>query len=138
MVEIIPGVRVYDLKIIPTENGFVRHGIKNTDSDYNKFGEMYFSVVKSGRINGWKLHKTNSCNIIVTCGEILFYFKLAAKGSKITELVAGPETRHVRIAIDPGVYFAFRGLGKGSSVLLNFMNGLHDRHETESIKFQDI
>ena len=53
----IQGVEIVPLKVIPDERGRVMHMLKATDKYFEKFGEIYFSVVYPNVIKGWHLHK---------------------------------------------------------------------------------
>ena len=43
-------VLISSLKKIPTKGGDIYHGLKNSDSDFNGFGEAYFSNIEFNNI----------------------------------------------------------------------------------------
>lgn len=135
MVEVIEGVRVHDLRIIPTQNGLVRHASKKIDDDFHGFGEAYFSIINKGRINGWKKHKKNTCTLIAAHGAVKFYFKNPNVSERVVEMCTDVEKHYARIVIDPGVMFAFESISENPSIILNVMNNIHDANETINIEF---
>ena len=53
----IEGVIFTPLSIIETEGGNVLHAMKASDVGFSSFGESYFSIIESGVVKGWKLHR---------------------------------------------------------------------------------
>ena len=61
---LIEGVVITPLKQIPDERGNVMHMFRSDDPEFEKFGEIYFSVIFSGMVkmkyssdlfvSGWK------------------------------------------------------------------------------------
>ena len=66
----IQGVSIHPLKQIPDERGKVMHMLRRDDPWFEKFGEIYFSVVYPGVIKGWHLHKVMVLNYAVVSGAI--------------------------------------------------------------------
>ncbi len=66
----IDGVLIIPLKQIPDERGKVMHMLRCNDPHFEKFGEIYFSVVYPRVIKGWHLHKKMTLNYAVITGMI--------------------------------------------------------------------
>ena len=66
----IEGVKVIPLRQIPDERGKIMHMLRADDPHFEKFGEIYFSVVFPGVVKGWHLHKEMTLNYAVVSGNI--------------------------------------------------------------------
>src|SRR5215510_13008959 len=69
-VSMIHGVLVHPLRQIPDERGKVMHMLRCDDPHFERFGEIYFSVVYPGVIKGWHLHREMTLNYAVVAGTI--------------------------------------------------------------------
>ena len=121
-------ILVTPLKRIPTAGGDVLHALKNSDTGFNGFGEVYFSWVEQGAIKAWKCHERMTLNLIVPVGEVSFVFHLTnQKISFRTENIG--EERYLRLTVPPGIWFGFKGLTSGYSLLTNVIDLEHDPDE---------
>ena len=121
-------ILVTPLKRIPTVGGDVLHALKKTDAGFDGFGEIYFSWVEQGAIKAWKYHKRMTLNLVVPVGEVSFVFHLTnQKNNFRTENIG--EERYVRLTVPPGIWFGFKGLTSGYSLLMNVIDLEHDPHE---------
>ena len=124
----LDGIIVTPLKRIPTVGGDVLHALKETDSGFDGFGEIYFSWVEQGAIKAWKYHKRMTLNLVVPVGEVSFVFHLTnQKNNFRTENIG--EERYVRLTVPPGIWFGFQGRGSGQSLLMNLADMAHDPDE---------
>jgi len=121
-------ILVTPLKRIPTVGGDVLHALKKTDAGFDGFGEIYFSWVEQGAIKAWKYHKRMTLNLVVPVGEVSFVFHLTnQKNNFRTENIG--EERYVRLTVPPGIWFGFKGLTSGYSLLMNVIDLEHDPDE---------
>ena len=121
-------ILVTPLKRIPTVGGDVLHALKNSDTGFNSFGEVYFSWVEHGAIKAWKYHQHMTLNLVVPLGEVSFVFHIKdQKNSFRTENIG--EKRYVRLTVPPGIWFGFQGIGSGKSLLMNLADMAHDPDE---------
>jgi len=118
----IKGVLVVPLKQIPDERGKVMHMLRADASHFDKFGEIYFSVVYPGAIKGWHLHKRMTLNYAVVSGMIKLVLYDPREDSpsrgEITELFVG-EDNYVLVQIPPGVINGFKGVGTKPAIVAN-------------------
>lgn len=128
------GVTLSPVKQIFNPKGSVFHAIKKSDVGYDGFGEAYFSTVHYGVVKGWKKHKRMTLNLIVPCGAIEF----VCFDGKLFQQVVLSQENYQRLTIRPGVWVAFRGIGKGLNLLLNVANIQHDPEEFESCSLEEI
>ena len=121
-------ILVTPLKRIPTVGGDVLHALKKTDAGFDGFGEIYFSWVEQGAIKAWKYHKRMTLNLVVPVGEVSFVFHLTnQKNNFWTENIG--EERYLRLTVPPGIWFGFKGLTSGYSLLMNVIDLEHDPDE---------
>jgi len=121
-------ILVTPLRRIPTVGGDVMHALRNSDSGFNGFGEVYFSWVEHGAIKAWKCHKHMTLNLVVPLGEVSFVFHLTnQKNNFRTENIG--EDRYVRLSVPPGIWFGFQGRAFGRNLLMNLADMTHEPEE---------
>ena len=120
-------ISLYPLKKIHLEGGDILHALKESDSGYNKFGEVYFSEIKFNAIKAWKLHKSMTLNLVVPFGNVLFVFYLDDEDSFI-EVKIGEEN-YQRLNVPPGIWFGFKGLNESGSLIMNLADMEHNPNE---------
>ena len=121
-------ILVTPLKRIPTVGGDVLHALKNSDTGFNSFGEVYFSWVEQGAIKAWKCHQRMTLNLIVPVGEVSIVFHLTnQKNNFRTENIG--EERYLRLTVPPGIWFGFQGIATERSLLTNLADMAHDPDE---------
>ena len=121
--------RLTPLQIIPTSSGDVLHGLTVDDHDFTGFGEAYFSLINSRAVKGWKKHLRADCNLLVPFGSVRFYVKTGENNIKWFDIGA---SSYSRLFIPCGTIFAFEGLFKPYSVILNISSLKHDPNEVIS------
>ena len=128
----IEGVRVLPLKQIADERGRIMHMLRATDPHFDRFGEIYFSVVHPGVVKGWHLHTLMTLNYAVISGTIklVLYDDRAGSPSRgeIMDLFPG-ESHYVLVTIPPGVWNGFKGVGMTSAIVANCATHPHDPDE---------
>jgi len=130
--------KISDLKIISNQSGNVRKILDVDCESFYGFGEAYYSEIKYGNIKGWKMHAEMTLNLTVSYGKVKFVI-IENKGSRIkfNEYVIS-NTNHQRITIEPNVWFAFQGLEKPVSVVLNIANIKHNDIESQTRNLEDF
>jgi dTDP-4-dehydrorhamnose 3,5-epimerase len=132
-------VYVNSLLRIETDGGDVLHALKQSDNGYAGYGEAYFSWVDEGSVKGWKRHKQMIMNLIVPVGHVRFVFRgLNNQGIPAFQVEEIGESRYVRITVPPKIWFAFQGLGKNKSLVLNIANISHDPNEIDRLPLTEI
>lgn len=130
--KMIEGVVIKKLKKIVDERGSVRHMLKRTDKEFNRFGEIYFSSVYPGMVKGWHIHKKMELNYATVVGKIKLVLYDDRKGSKtrgsLMEIVMG-EKNYLLVKVPKMVWNGFLGLGEIESVVANCASLPHDPKE---------
>ena len=128
----IEGVHIRPLKQIPDERGKVMHMLRCDDPWFDKFGEIYFSVVYPGVIKGWHLHKRMTLNYAVVAGRIKLVLYDDREGSptrrEVVELFTG-EDNYALITIPPGIWNGVKGIGVTPAIIANCASEPHDPEE---------
>lgn len=119
---------VTDLNRIIVSGGDVLHAMRTDSPGYNGYGESYFSKIEPGAIKAWKKHSEMTLNLVVPLGMVRFVFTDADGNFLIKEI---GEQNFARLTVPPGIWFGFKGLGNGESLILNISNILHDSNEVE-------
>jgi dTDP-4-dehydrorhamnose 3,5-epimerase len=114
--------KIKEKKILNLKGNLFRI-IKNKSSGYKGFGEAYFSWIKYGNVKGWKKHYKMTLNLVVPVGKVQFVF-FSEKKKVFKSIIIG-EKNYYRLTIPPKIWFAFKGLSKKKSLILNFANITH-------------
>ena len=123
------GIILTPLKKIYHPKGDILKGITKSDSEFNEFGEAYFSVINQGDIKGWKKHTKMISNLIVVVGEIEFVFH--NENTKEFFNIKMSQNNYKRLTVKAGLWMAFRGIEK-HNILFNLSNIEHDPNEVIS------
>lgn len=128
----IQGVEFHPLKQIPDERGRVMQMLRRDDPWFERFGEIYFSVVYPGVVKGWHLHKVMTLNYAVIVGRIKLVLYDEREDSpsrgKLQEVFAG-EDNYCLITVPPNVWNGFKGLGVEPAVVANCATEPYDPSE---------
>lgn len=128
----IEGVSIRPLRQIPDERGKIMHMLRRDDPWFDKFGEIYFSVVYPGVIKAWHLHKTMILNYTVVSGMIKLVLFDDREGSatkgELQEIFTGEEAYSL-ITIPPAVWNGFKGCGVKPAIVANCATEPHDPAE---------
>lgn len=132
----IEGVVIKELKQIPDERGKIMHMLREDDSHFEKFGEIYFSVVYPGVVKGWHLHKRMVLNYAVVSGMIKLVLYDGRKDSStygmIQEIFMG-EDNYILVKIPAGIINGFKGIGIKPAIVANCASIPYDPEEITRI-----
>lgn len=132
----IEGVIVKLLKKIPDERGCIYHMLRSDDPNFEKFGEIYFSIVYPGVIKGWHLHEKMTLNYAVIQGMIKLVLyddreNSLTKGN-LMELYIGEENYNL-VKIPPKIWNGFMGIGTKPAIVANCSTIPHDPKEIKRV-----
>jgi len=130
----IEGVQIIPLKKIPDERGAIMHMLRCDEPHYEKFGEIYFSLIYPGVIKGWHLHKIMTLNYAVPSGTIKLVLydgrKNSATYGQVQEIFMGADN-YCLVKVPPMVWNGFKGIGTIPAVVANCATIPHDPAEIE-------
>jgi dTDP-4-dehydrorhamnose 3,5-epimerase len=132
----IQGVEIFPLKRIQDERGIVMHMLKETDPHFQKFGEIYFSVIFPGVIKAWHLHSRMTINYAVVVGNIKLVVFDQRPDSKtkgqLQEIFFG-QVNYQLVRVPPGVVNGFTAVGGDKAIVANCADIAHDPDEITRI-----
>ena len=132
----IDGVVVTPLKQIPDERGKIMHMLRSDDPQFERFGEIYFSMVYPGAIKAWHLHTKMTLNYAVVAGmvKLVLYDPRPSSPTKgeVQEIFLG-EHNYARVKIPPGIYNGFKGVGTAPALVANCSTIPHDPAEIQRL-----
>lgn len=130
----IDGVIIKTLRKIPDERGCIYHMLRSDDPDFEKFGEIYFSLVYPGAIKGWHRHREMTLNYAVIVGmiKLVIYDDRPSSPTKgnLVEFFIGEEN-YSMVKIPPGLWNGFKGIGNKQAIVANCSTHPHRPDEIE-------
>ncbi|MBA2283595.1 MAG: dTDP-4-dehydrorhamnose 3,5-epimerase family protein [Actinomycetota bacterium] len=130
----IEGLVVTPLRRIPDERGAVFHMLREDSPTFERFGEIYFSMVYPGAIKAWHLHTEMTLNYAVPVGMVKLVCYDDRPGSptngNLVELHVG-ELNYVLVTIPPHVWNGFKGEGANPALVANCSTVPHRPDEIE-------
>ena len=132
----IDGVVITPLRQIPDERGKIMHMLRSDDPQFERFGEIYFSMVYPGAIKAWHLHTKMTLNYAVVAGmvKLVLYDPRPSSSTKgkVQEIFLG-EQNYARVKIPPGIYNGFKGVGTVPAIVANCSTIPHDPAEIQRL-----
>jgi dTDP-4-dehydrorhamnose 3,5-epimerase len=129
-------VLVNPLARIPDERGAILHMLREDHDAFERFGEIYFSLVYPGVVKGWHIHKRMTLNYAVPLGmvKLVCYDDREDSPTRgvVQELHIG-ELNYQLVTIPPGVWNGFKGEGTSPALLANCATEAHDPDEIERL-----
>lgn len=68
--DLIQGVKVKELKVIPDERGRLMEMLRVDDEIFAGFGQVYLTTTNPGVVKAWHLHKQQTDNVVCVAGMI--------------------------------------------------------------------
>ena len=130
----IEGVRIKRLKVIPDERGFLMEMMRDDDEFFQKFGQVYLSVVYPGVVKGWHYHKRQTDHFVFVKGmaKVVLYDTRPDSKTKgeINEFFMG-ENNPILLVIPPLVLHGMKGIGTEPAYLINVPTHHYDYKEPD-------
>ncbi len=118
----IEGVRTKRLKVIPDERGLLMEMLRDDDDIYQKFGQVYLSVVYPGVVKGWHFHKRQTDHFVFVKGMAKVVLVDTRESSptkgEVDEFFMG-ENNPILLVIPPFVLHGMKGIGTEAAYLVN-------------------
>ncbi len=133
----IDGVILKPLKVIPDERGFLMEILRNDDPFFQKFGQVYLTVVNPGVVKGWHFHRQQTDHFCVVKGMSKVVLYDSREGSltfgEVNEFFLGEQNRTL-LVIPPLVLHGMKGVGTEPAFLIN--TPTHPYHYKEPDEFR--
>src|SRR6059036_650875 len=118
----IEGVKIKRLKVIPDERGLLMEMMRDDDEFFQKFGQVYLSVVYPGAVKGLHYHKKQTDNFVFVRGmaKVVLYDRREGSPTRgdINELFLG-EQNPILLVKPHFVLHGMKGIGTESAYLVN-------------------
>jgi len=127
-------VALVSLRIIGDERGAVMHMLRADSPFFTRFGEVYFSEVRSGSVKAWKRHKQMTQRLAVPVGRVLFAVfdnREASLQPQVTEYELGRPDAYRLLVIPPMIWYGFQGISKEAAIIANCPDLPHDPDEMD-------
>lgn len=119
---IIEGVRIKKLKVIPDERGRLMEMLRNDDDFFEKFGQTYMTTTYPGVVKGWHFHKIQADNFVVIKGMMKVVLYDARKDSstsgEINEFFMG-EHKPVLLHVPTYIYHGWKCISETEGMVIN-------------------
>jgi len=133
----IEGIKIKQLKIIPDERGFVMELLRSDDEIFDKFGQVYLSVAYPGVVKGWHYHKlqTDYFTIVKGMMKVVLYDhrKESQTYGQINEFFMG-EQNPMLLVIPPYVVHGMKAIGTEPGYLINCPSLPYDRKSPDEYR----
>lgn len=125
----IEGVKIEELRVIPDDRGYLMEMLRADSPDFEKFGQVYLTVVYPGVVKAWHSHTKQTDNFVCVSGmaKVGLYDAREdspTKGEKMT-VVMGWQ-RQLRLTIPPGVCHGFTPVGTEPAAIINIPTEVYD------------
>jgi dTDP-4-dehydrorhamnose 3,5-epimerase len=132
--DMIHDVVIRELKIIKDGRGQVMHMMRADAPNFDRFGEIYFSLATSGAVKAWKRHREMTLNLAVPLGTIRLVLADLREGSPscgtILQLDIG-EDNYCLVTIPPGIWSGFKCVSNTTAIVANCATLPHDPEEID-------
>ncbi len=120
--ELIKGVKIKKLKVIPDERGRLMEILRNDDELFIKFGQIYITTVYPGVTKAWHYHENQTDNMTVLKGmaKIALFDNREDSPTKggINEFFVG-EHNPILVQVPRMVYHGFKCISEEEAIVLN-------------------
>lgn len=118
-------------------DGDVLHYLRADSPHFTKFGEVYCSTVRGGAVKAWKRHHAMTQRLVVPSGRLIFAIYDTRPDSStnggVMEIEMGREAYGL-LVLPPLLWYGFKGLGGGESIIVNCPDIAHDPSEVDRLE----
>jgi dTDP-4-dehydrorhamnose 3,5-epimerase len=133
----IDGVKLEELKVIPDDRGYLMEMFRSDSPDFERFGQVYLTVVYPGVVKAWHYHKKQTDNFVCVAGMAKVALHDAREGSptcgETNTFVIGHQ-RQRRLSIPAGVYHGFTAVGPDPASIINIPTELYDYENPDEFR----
>jgi dTDP-4-dehydrorhamnose 3,5-epimerase len=134
----IDGVVWRPLRVIEDARGAVLHMFRDDSPLSAVIHEVYFSEIQPSAVKAWKRHRRMTQRLAVPVGRVDFVLYDDRDGSPtrggILRMTMGRPDAYGLLVIPPGVWYGWRNVHDGPSLIANCADLLHDPAESENIE----
>ncbi|OGG00460.1 MAG: dTDP-4-dehydrorhamnose 3,5-epimerase [Candidatus Glassbacteria bacterium RIFCSPLOWO2_12_FULL_58_11] len=133
----IEGVVVKKLKVVPDERGRLMEILRDDDTIFTRFGQVYMTTNFPGVVKAWHYHlKQSDC---VTCVHgmiklVLCDWRKESKTYKTIEEYFIGEHNPLLIKIPPQVLHGWKGIGVKETIVVNVPDQHYDYEQPDELR----
>ncbi len=135
--ELIDGVLVKDLKVLPDERGRLMEILRSDDEIFSKFGQVYMTTNYPGVVKAWHYHKQQMDHVVCIKGMIKLVMYDAREGSptqgRINEFFLGDHNLKL-VRIPPNVWHGWKGIAETEALIVNVTTELFNYAEPDEFR----
>ena len=135
--QLIDGVQVKQLKVIPDERGRLMEMLRADDKLFIKFGQVYMTTVYPGVVKAWHYHKKQHDSFVVVRGmlKLVLFDNRDNSPTKglINEFFMG-DHQHILVQIPPMVYHGFKGISVDETIVINLPTEVYNYAEPDEFR----
>lgn len=128
----IEGVLKLPLRQIEDARGKVMHMLRNNDSHFEQFGEIYFSWIYPKAIKAWKKHVLMAGNFVVPVGfakVVIFDDREASQTLGKLQVFDMSADEYFLLTVPKGVWYGFGNFTHRPTLIVNCATLPHDPAE---------
>ncbi|MCA1906038.1 MAG: dTDP-4-dehydrorhamnose 3,5-epimerase family protein [Desulfarculus sp.] len=132
--DLIAGVRVKQLKVIPDERGRLMEMLRADDEIFMGFGQVYLTSTLPGVVKAWHLHQLQTDNVVCVHGMI----KLALYDDRADSETYGQINQFfmgvhhpLLVQIPPLVYHGWKCVSLEEALIINTVTRPYDHRDPD-------
>ena len=126
---LIEGVKVKELKVIPDERGRLMEMLRADDDLFMRFGQIYMTTAYPGVVKAWHYHKKQTDNFVVVKGmmKVVLYDERESSSTRgeVNEFFMGVHNP-ILLQIPPRVHHGFKCVSDGEAIVINIPTQMYD------------
>ena len=135
--ELIDGVKIKQLKVIPDERGWLMEMMRCDDEFFQKFGQVYLTIAYPGVVKGWHYHKKQTDHFVVVNGmlKVVLYDRRedSPTHGMVNEFFLGERNPQL-VVIPPLVLHGMKGIGTTPGYLVNIPTEPYDYKDPDEFR----
>jgi len=135
--QLIDGVRVKQLRLIPDERGFLMELLRSDGELFEEFGQVYVTVAYPGAVKAWHYHEkqTDFFSCIKGMAKVVLYDRRRDSKTKgeVNEFFIG-ELNPILLRIPAGIAHGFKATGAKEAYIINCPNKLYNYDKPDEFR----
>ncbi len=135
--DLIDGVKIKQLKVIPDERGKLMETLRSDDELFIKFGQVYMTTAYPGVVKGWHYHKYQTDNFVCVHGMMKVVLYDSREDSptlgKVNEFFMGVHNP-ILLQIPAGVMHGFKCIAEYESIVMNIPTELYNYEKPDEYR----
>ena len=135
--EVIQGVRLKELKVIPDQRGRLMEILRADDEIFAGFGQVYLTTTLPGVVKAWHLHKLQTDNVVCVAGMIRLGLyddrRDSATFGLANEFYLGVH-RPLLVQIPPLVYHGWKCVSQEEALIVNTVSRPYDHSQPDEYR----